>query len=73
MIKKYVFNEKKAMEKARFEPAIFQCQVKCYTNWAIQPGYIKLQHFPRFIDDNSILSIEKVIFYMIYLEIMKYA
>ena len=61
------------MEKARFEPAIFQSQVKRYTNWAIQPGYRKLQHFIRFIDDNSNLSIKKVIFYMIYLEIMKYA
>jgi hypothetical protein len=30
--KKSVFNEKKAMEKARFEPAIFQSQVKRYTN-----------------------------------------
>ena len=61
------------MEKARFEPAIFQSQVKHYTNWAIKPGYRKLQHFIIVIDDNSILSIKKVIFYMIYLEIMKYA
>ena len=26
--KKYDFNKKKAMEKAKFEPAIFQSQVK---------------------------------------------
>ena len=61
------------MERARFEPVIFQSQVNGYTNWAIQPGYRKLQHIIRFIDDNSNLSIKKVIFYMIYLEIMKYA
>ena len=61
------------MEKARFEPEIFQSQVKRYTNWAIQPGYRKLQHFNRFIDDNSNLSINKAIFYMIYLEVMRYA
>ena len=47
--------------------------LKSSANWAIQSGYRKLQHFIRFIDDNSNLSIKKVIFYMIYLEIMKYA
>ena len=59
--KKYVFSEKKAVKKARFEPTIFQSQVKCYTNWAIQPGDRNLQHLIRFIDDNSNLSIKKVI------------
>ena len=57
--KKYDFNEKKAMEKARFEPAIFQSQVKRYTNWAIEPSYRLQQHFIILINTSSNQAYEK--------------
>ena len=65
--------EKKAMKKAGFEPAIFQSQVKCSTNWATQPGYRDMQYFIILIDVTYITKYKKGTKYTFYLEIMKYA
>ena len=61
------------MKKARFEPAIFQSQVKCSTNWAMQPGYRKMQYFIVIIDVTYTTKYKKGTKYTIYLEIMKNA